>query len=269
MKSNSRFIGFVGFLLVQIYHFFDKDRYVRHKSCEVSRGESCYYRMEKVSEQILERAQRLVEYLTLAAGILLLVALTRELIESSRPHFSSAYLRVQFGVCSIFMLDLVVRLITSDNRGRFMRRNALFFLLSVPFLNIIYAFDVELPRTVTMLVGVVPLLRLLVIADSLARWLTRGRAQHIAAAYAIITLLFSYISALVFYDYEIGRNPHLEHFGDAVWWAFMNLTTVGAEIFPVTTIGKVFAVILPTMGMLVLPLFTAYVTSIFAHKAKP
>jgi hypothetical protein len=36
----------------------------------------------------------------------------------------------------------------------------------------------------------------------------------------------------------------------------------------VTTIGKVLAVVLPTMGMLVLPLFTAYVTSIFARGAK-
>ena len=224
--------------------------------------------MEKSSEQILERAQRLVEYMTLTAGIVLLIALTRELVAHNRSHFSAGYLRVQFGVCIIFMADLAVRLLTADDRSRFVRRNALFFLLSIPFLNIIYALDIELPRTVMMLVGVVPLLRLLVIADSLARWLTRGRAQHVAAAYAIMTLLFSYISALVFYDYEIGRNPHLEHFGDAVWWAFMNLTTVGAEIFPVTTIGKVLAVVLATMGMLVLPVFTAYVTSIFARGAQ-
>ncbi|MBR2352192.1 MAG: two pore domain potassium channel family protein [Alistipes sp.] len=224
--------------------------------------------MRHFSEQEIGKIRTLTEWLTLVAGIILLVVLTRELIEQNRPHFSEFYLQVQLGVCVIFIADLIVRLLASENRRRFVLHNALFFLLSVPFLNIIYVLDIELPRTVTMLVGAVPLLRILVVADTLSRWLTRGRAQHIAAAYAMMTLLFTYISALVFYDYEVGRNTRLDSFGDAVWWAFMNLTTVGAEIFPVTTIGKILAVLLPTMGMLILPIFTAYVTAIFAHGAK-
>lgn len=43
----------------------------------------------------------------------------------------------------------------------------------------------------------------------------------------------------------------------------MNMTTVGAEIFPVTAIGKIICVILPIIGMAMFPVFTVYVTSLY------
>jgi len=45
-------------------------------------------------------------------------------------------------------------------------------------------------------------------------------------------LVFTYLASLVFYDYEILVNPRLTDYGDALWWAWMNVTTVGAAIFP-------------------------------------
>lgn len=224
--------------------------------------------MKHFSEQQIDRIRTLAEWMALIAGIVLLVVLSEELAEENRPRFSPHYLRLQLIICVIFMADILIRMATSPQPLRFLRNNILFLILSIPYLNIIETFNIALPRSVAMLVGTIPLLRTLVVADTLSRWMTRGRAQHITAAYAMMTLIFTYISALVFYDYEIDRNPHLDNLGDAVWWAFMNLTTVGAAIFPVTTIGKVLAVVLPTMGMLVLPLFTAYITTLFSRSKR-
>ena len=39
------------------------------------------------------------------------------------------------------------------------------------------------------------------------------------------------------------------------------MTTVGCNIEPVTAIGKIVAVILPLIGMVILPLFTVYITN--------
>jgi voltage-gated potassium channel len=47
----------------------------------------------------------------------------------------------------------------------------------------------------------------------------------------------------------------------------MNTTTVGAAIFPVTAIGKVLAVLLPSLGMMFFPIFTIYVTDIYNSKS--
>jgi voltage-gated potassium channel len=43
----------------------------------------------------------------------------------------------------------------------------------------------------------------------------------------------------------------------------MNMTTVGAAIFPVTAVGKVLAAMLPALGMMFFPIFTIYVTDIY------
>ena len=74
--------------------------------------------------------------------------------------------------------------------------------------------------------------------------------------------MFTYFAALIFYDYEIEVNPALHDFGDAIWWASMNLTTVGADIFAVTAVGKILTVLLPTLGMMMFPIFTVYITNL-------
>ena len=70
----------------------------------------------------------------------------------------------------------------------------------------------------------------------------------------------------MFYDYELGVNDRLHGFGNALWWAWMNVTTVGAAIFPVTAVGKVLAVLLPALGMMFFPIFTIYVTNMYDIK---
>ena len=46
----------------------------------------------------------------------------------------------------------------------------------------------------------------------------------------------------------------------------MNMTTVGAEIFPVTAIGKVICVVLPIIGMAMFPVFTVYITTLYTSR---
>ncbi len=78
-------------------------------------------------------------------------------------------------------------------------------------------------------------------------------------AYILTVVLFTYLSALVFYHYESPVNDKLTGFDAAMWWAWMNVTTVGAEIFAVTIIGQVISVLLPILGMLFFPIFTSYI----------
>ena len=97
-------------------------------------------------------------------------------------------------------------------------------------------------------------------------WLVEGRKKRLMAAYILTVTMFTYISALAFYDCEMGLNSHLTSFGDALWWACMNVTTVGAEIFPVTAVGKVICVLLPVVGMMFFPIFTVYVSDYYDKK---
>jgi hypothetical protein len=48
----------------------------------------------------------------------------------------------------------------------------------------------------------------------------------------------------------------------------MDVTTVGSNINAITPIGRILAVILAAMGMMLFPIFTVYITSLMERKHK-
>lgn len=206
-------------------------------------------------------------WIKVIAGIVLLAAVSWEIIRGNHVSFSPTYLLIQFFVCLVFLMDFVVRWATSQHKSRFFRHNLIYFLLSIPYLNIIYWCGATLPHDHELIVGLIPLLRAFLAMVIIIRWLVdSNRMRRIFVAYIFTVVVFTYISALVFYDYEAPVNDRLDGFGNALWWAWMNVTTVGAQIFPVTTIGKIFCVMLPSLGMMFFPIFTTYVLQEFAAR---
>ena len=204
-----------------------------------------------------------------AAGLVLLAALSWEIIAGDHVHMSGTYLTIQFIVCLVFLCDFFVRWTAAERRTRFFWRNLPFLLLSVPYLNILAWSGLRMTHDWAILVGLIPLLRAFLAMIIIVRWLVRGTTmRRLFVAYIFTVVVFTYISALVFYDYEALANPKLHGFGNALWWAWMNVTTVGAEIFPVTVIGKIFCVLLPSLGMMFFPIFTTYVLQEYAPDEK-
>lgn len=204
-----------------------------------------------------------------AAGLVLLAALSWEIIAGDHVHMSGTYLTIQFIVCLVFLCDFFVRWTAAERRTRFFWRNLPFLLLSVPYLNILAWSGLRMTHDWAILVGLIPLLRAFLAMIIIVRWLVRGtKMRRLFVAYIFTVVVFTYISALVFYDYEALANPKLHGFGNALWWAWMNVTTVGAEIFPVTAIGKIFCVLLPSLGMMFFPIFTTYVLQEYAPDEK-
>ena len=211
---------------------------------------------------------RLLDLATLFAGSILLVALSCEILTGDNRHFSSAYLWIQFGVCIVFLADFFIRMNHAGRKGRFLLRNILFLLLSIPYLNLIDWFHLDVSRDWSMLVGLASMMRAFLALYIIVVWLTVNRFDRLLTAYAFSVFVFTYLSALVFYDYEIKVNPHLDGFGNALWWAWMNVTTVGASIFPVTAVGKVVCVLLPIVGMIFFPIFTVYISQYYKREGK-
>ncbi|MDE6769879.1 MAG: potassium channel family protein, partial [Muribaculaceae bacterium] len=108
----------------------------------------------------------------------------------------------------------------------------------------------------------IPLIRGGYAMSIVVSWFTYNRATGLFISY-LMTLLFTiYFSSLAFFLFEKGVNPGVKTYGDAVWWAFMDATTVGSNIVAVTTVGKVLSVLLAAIGMMMFPIFTVYVTNI-------
>lgn len=212
---------------------------------------------------------RIINILTLVASILLLASLSVEVLYSREfAEFSTLYSWAMFAVCIIFLADFFMLMWASNNRAMFLVRNIMMLLLSVPYHVIFGAMGIVANHTLTMVLSGVVMLRAVMALYITLRWLIVRRTTRLLWAYIATVVVSTYFAALFFYEYEAPVNSDVQGFGDALWWACMNVTTVGSSIVPVTTIGKSICVLLPIVGMAMFPVFTVYVTSLYDSASK-
>lgn len=72
------------------------------------------------------------------------------------------------------------------------------------------------------------------------------------------------IAALLFFYVEKEGNPSVTSFGDALWWAFVTITSVGyGDTIPLTSTGRIIAVLLMLTGGVLFLSFIALLSSAF------
>jgi len=172
----------------------------------------------------------------------------------------SGYLNFQLLVCAFFIADFIVGLCYAPRKWRYIRSRWLFLLVSIPYLNVISNLDINVSPGLLNLLSFVPLIRGALAMAIVVNWVSRNAVTSLFMSYLVIMLMVSYFCSLIFYQRESGVNPQVNDFGTALWWAAMNMSTVGCNIEPVTWAGRVVAVILPCSGMVIFPLFTVYLT---------
>ena len=207
--------------------------------------------------------RRIFNVLSLVSGILLLVAMSWEILTGVSTHFSPTYLWIQLFVSLVFMADFFIRMAVDEHKGRFFLRNCWFLLISIPYMNIIAWTGIDVSRQWSVLIIAVPLLRVVLALYIVIRWWLNKQIAQLLWAYIFAVLSFSYVSALIFFDFERHVNPGLHDFGDALFWVALNVTAIGADLVPVTLVGKILNVLLPVFGMLLFPIITAYVVQKF------
>jgi voltage-gated potassium channel len=93
----------------------------------------------------------------------------------------------------------------------------------------------------------------------------RGHLGRFLVAAAVLVLNGAVIVYL-FERHAPGSNIHT--LGDAVWWSFVTVTTVGyGDFYPVTTWGRVTACFIMGTGLLTLAVITAQVASSFVSQS--
>jgi len=89
----------------------------------------------------------------------------------------------------------------------------------------------------------------------------RGHLERFLLAAVVLVLNCAIIVYLV-ERHAPGSNIHT--LGDAVWWSFVTVTTVGyGDYYPVTTAGRITACVIMGTGLLTLAVVTAQVASSF------
>ncbi len=75
--------------------------------------------------------------------------------------------------------------------------------------------------------------------------------------------------ALAFNYFEMGVNPRVHTFFDGVWWAIVTTATIGyGDIYPITTGGRIVAIILIFSGVGILGVFIGAIDSYVLNRYK-
>lgn len=194
----------------------------------------------------LERWEKHTEWPLAAIAAAFLVSYSIDVLV--RPHgFSAKAVSAVTTVAYIvFVIDYIARLsLASDRRRWFFRHLFDLAIVTLPLLRPLR------------------LLRLVLLIAALQKAV--GSAIHgRIIAYAISgAVLLIYVASLAELEAERANpNASIKTFGQAVWWSITTITTVGyGDLIPVTTTGRVIAVLLMIGGISLVGSITATLAS--------
>jgi voltage-gated potassium channel len=206
-------------------------------------------------------ARELTTY-DLAIGILAIFSLILLVLIYFVP-LSSATVDVlnslENALCIVFLFDFFRSLRLAPNKWDYFLKGGgwLDLLGSIPY-NKLAIFRVA------RLFRVVRLLRK-VSGGQLRHIITRRLAQSTLLFTLVAALLLVFaISGIVLYAEHGTPHANIKTYHDAVWWAFVTITTVGyGDYYPVTTLGESAAVILMFVGLGIIGVLSSYLATTF------
>lgn len=218
--------------------------------------------MEKI--ELTEKKE--IGILDLIVIVLSFFALGALLIDTfiKLPVETSRLLRyVDNGICIFFFAEFTYRFVKAKNKWGFMRWGWIDLVSSIPMIEFL---------RVGRLLRLIRLLRILKAFKSTKKLVTHIFANKAQGALwsvfviAVLLLIFSTIAILIVED---APNSNIKTAEDALWWSYTTITTVGyGDKFPVTTEGRIIAMVLMTFGVGMFGTFTAYIASIFVSDNK-
>ncbi|MFC9790709.1 potassium channel family protein [Rhodococcus sp. NPDC127528] len=194
----------------------------------------------------LERWERRVEWPLAWGACAFLVAYSVQVL--AQPHGrTAAALDVVVALSWFcFACDYVVRLSLAHDRGRWILRHL-----------------VDLAVVALPLLRPLRMLRLLILVTALQKALGSAIRGRVVVYTVTCAVLFIYVASLAMLETERGHpDAVITSFGESLWWSITTVTTVGyGDYAPVTTSGRIIAVLLMIGGISLIGVVTATVAS--------
>ena len=210
----------------------------------------------------------ILHVIILLLSLFLVISISIDTFKGIPFYTQSVYMKVQLWICVLFLFDFILELFLSKNKWHYLSTHFIFLLVAIPYQNIISYMGWTFSPEVTYMIRFVPLVRGGYAMAIVVGWLTYNKASGLFVSYLTMLLATVYFSSLAFFVLEHKVNPLVTGYGDALWWAFMDVTTVGSNIIAVTVTGRVLSVLLAALGMMMFPIFTVYVTSLIQKRTK-
>lgn len=100
------------------------------------------------------------------------------------------------------------------------------------------------------------------------KYLKRFSAFSLPVILSAFAVFWFIIADLVFWAESSSPDANIKSFADSLWWGVVTFLTIGyGDRFPVTPLGRIFAVTLMFGGVLVISLLTARISTVFFEAA--
>ena len=172
------------------------------------------------------------------------------------------YLAIQLWICLFFLFVFFLEWALSPNKKHYLLTHFLFLVVSIPYLNIIHYFGITFSPETTYLIRFIPMIRGGYALVIVIGWLTYSRASSLFISYITMLITTVYFASMIFFVLEHQVNTMVPDYPAALWWAGMDVTTIGSNIYAMTPIGKIMSVVLAALGMMLFPIFTVYITNV-------
>ncbi len=209
---------------------------------------------------------RFMHILVLLGSIGLIVLISYDCFRNISFLANPTYMKIQLWICVLFMLDVVIEFFLSPKKLRYILTHLFFLLVSIPYLNLISYYHVELSPELQYLVRFIPMIRAAYVLTLVLAVFSSDKISSLFMAYVGLLIATVYFASMMFFIEEHYINPGVNTYWSALWWAFMDVTTVGCNINAITPTGKVLAVILAAEGLILFPVFTVYITNALTKK---
>lgn len=202
-----------------------------------------------------------LDLITFVLSIYVILALLVETFSKLDEETIRVMNMIDFGICLIFLFDFVIRFNKAESKLQFMKWGWIDLISSIPMISFL-----RVGRTFRI-IRIIRLLRAMRSVKNISKFVFKNRAKGTLTLVSTLTLLLVITSSISILQFETDVNSNIKTAEDALWWSYTTVTTVGyGDKFPVTTEGRLIAIVLMTAGVGLFGTFTAYIATLFIEK---
>ncbi len=222
--------------------------------------------------------ERLFNLFLVALIILNVIAEILETVEGIKNQYYYFFVVFEIFSVAVFTIEYVLRIwtITNDKiyskpfTGRikyFFSFFALVDLFSIlPFYLVLFLpFDLRFLR-LFRLIRIVRVLKLGRYSESLKKFgrVFKNKKEDLFVSLLVVLFLVVLSSSIIYIVENEAQPDKYSNIPDCIYWSFITLTTVGyGDMYPITPLGKLFTIVIAILGLGMIALPTAIISTGF------
>lgn len=216
--------------------------------------------MSNLADKELKDKFSIFQFIIVILSLYVLISLVISVFFTLPKETTSLLNYIDNLICLVFLTDFFIRFFKAEKKLEFMKWGWIDLVSSIP------TFDYFRAGRLLRLVRLLRVLRAFKSTKILLDFVFKKKSQGAFATAAIVAVLMLIFSSIAILQVENDPNSNIKTAEDALWWAYTTITTVGyGDKFPVTTEGRIIAMVLMTVGVGLFGTFTGFVASWFVE----